>query len=186
MSSSASRAWMASGRPARRAARIWARKFSCCTSRGRAVVEVVQAGLADADDPGMAGHGGDVLRRRDRRFGGVVRMDADGAPEVRAAPRSSPAGVRDWASVVPMVTISPTPAAAARASTVGTFGLGEVVEVAVGIDQHQASLRHHAAGRRSAGTRPAAPADGDAVGQRRRRRAVPSQGAVASPPGTPS
>ena len=48
-----------------------------------AVVEVVEAGLADADDLGMAGQCGDVLGCRDRFLRRVVRVDADGAPEVR-------------------------------------------------------------------------------------------------------
>ena len=48
-----------------------------------AVVEVVQAGFADADDLRVVRHLGQGFRRRDRRFRGVVRMHADGAPEVR-------------------------------------------------------------------------------------------------------
>ena len=44
----------------------------------------------------------------------------------------------DWPSRVPIVTISPTPASAARASTVGTLGGLEIVEMAMRIDQHQA------------------------------------------------
>ena len=83
MSSSASRAWMASGTPARRAARMWARKFCLLHVAGGAVVEVVQAGLADADDPRVGGQRGEGFGRGDRRLGGVVRVDADGAPEVR-------------------------------------------------------------------------------------------------------
>ena len=45
----------------------------------------------------------------------------------------------DWASVVPMVTISVTPAAVARASTSGSSIGREVVEVAVAIHEHQAA-----------------------------------------------
>ncbi len=50
MSSSASRAWMTSGRPVSRAAAMCVRKPRSCASRGRVVVEIVEPGLADRDD----------------------------------------------------------------------------------------------------------------------------------------
>ena len=66
-----------------------------------AVVEVVEAGLADADHPRMLGQRGDGFGVGNRRFRGVVRMDADGAPEVglrlgqrRKALRTAPAWCR--------------------------------------------------------------------------------------------
>ena len=168
MSSSASRAWMASGSAGQAGGADMGTEVRLLHVARRAVVEIVQAGLADADDPGMLRQRGDVLGRRDRRLGRVVRMDADGAPEIRLGLGHRRQACATAPGVVPMVTISPTPAAAARASTSGTFGLGEVVEVAVGIDQHQ-TLRRPA--RRSAGTRPAAPAGpcrrGSGVGQSR-------------------
>ena len=49
------------------------------------VVEVVQAGFADADDARVVGLGGDLLGRRQRALAGVVRVDADGAPDLGVA-----------------------------------------------------------------------------------------------------
>ena len=54
----------------------------------------------------------------DRLFRGVVRVHAHGAPDIRLRLGQCRQHLR-LASVVPIVTISPTPAAAARASTSG-------------------------------------------------------------------
>jgi hypothetical protein len=48
MSASASRAWMISGRPVRRAASMWRRRLSCCARGALGGVVVVEPGLADA------------------------------------------------------------------------------------------------------------------------------------------
>ena len=101
----------------------------------------------------MAGQGGDILWRRDRFLRRVMRMDADGAPEVRLRRRdrrqASRLRQRGADGHHPAHAQPPrrAPARPARSA------VGVVVEVAVGIDQH---ARRPA--RRSAGTRPAAPA----------------------------
>jgi len=85
----------------------------------RLVVEIVQAGLADADAAPVPRQLGDRFCFRNRKFGGVVRVSSDRAPDLGWAS----AMANTWServSLVPMVTTSPTPAAAARANTAST------------------------------------------------------------------
>jgi len=48
----------------------------------RAVIEIIQAGFADSDHPGFRGKGSNVLFLRHLFFASVVRVGADGAPDV--------------------------------------------------------------------------------------------------------
>ncbi len=117
MSSSASRVWTISGRPAVRAARDVGAEALLLPIARTVVVEIVEPGLAEADDLRMA--------RRARR--GARRSTPSSAaascgwtPTVQKtlSKRSAIARTRSkrvrW---VPMVSIVPTPAAAARAIT---------------------------------------------------------------------
>ena len=81
MSSSASRAWISSGRPVSRAAAMWRRKPSACAS-GVMLVVVVEARLADGDHLRMRGQAHDLLERDVELLVRVVRMRADRAVDV--------------------------------------------------------------------------------------------------------
>ncbi len=120
----------------------------------RSIVEIVQAGFADADDPLVAGERGDGFGRRDRRFGRMVRMHAYGTPEIglRFDHRRQSLRLRQCGADGDHLADA---GGGRTREDVRTFGLGEVVEMAVRIDQHQC-IRPPA--RRSAGTRPAVPA----------------------------
>ena len=102
----------------------------------RLVVEVVEPGFADADDPRVVGQCRDHLAVRDPASPALCGWTPT-VPQTFGERSASACTCRDWANVVPMVTIRPTPAAVARADDVRDLGVGEVVEVAVAIDQHQ-------------------------------------------------
>jgi len=119
MSASQSREWITSGSPVARAATMWRRKPSSCGRARRVVVVIVEPGLADGDDLRM-------LRARDQIVGGyvelligVMRMGADRAEDVWnfSAIASTCAC---FFTRVEMVTMRPTPAAPARATSVST------------------------------------------------------------------
>ena len=153
VSPSASRVWTISGRPVWRAAAIWARKLSACSVARAVLVVEVEAGLADADDLGMA-------RRLDQAVG--VRCPsslprADGRrPSTRClAWRSAMARTSsNWSSRVPMVSM---PRDAGRPGARQHAGLvaRQARESRDGSGCRSASVPRFAA-RRSAGTRPAA------------------------------
>ena len=87
MSSSASRAWMISGRPVSCAASIWMRRLVCWIGLAVGGVVVVEAGLADADQAWVAGEGDQFLDRGQGFFGGAHRVGAGGVEDAADAPR---------------------------------------------------------------------------------------------------
>ena len=106
MSSCASRSWIISGLPTRLARSMCQRKASCCACRRRVVPVVVEAGLADRDDPRRARPAPPVppaRRHRTRRCGSGAAATAaktrgsqvDASAAHRAAARSS-ATVITW------------------------------------------------------------------------------------------
>ena len=127
----------------------------------RAVLVVeVEPGLADADDLGMARGLDQAVGRALPLLLGLVRMDADRAPDIAVA-------LGDGAHLVELVEPGADGQHAGHAGGAGARQhaglvareLGEV-EMAVAVDQHQlaAPLSPLGPARRSAGTRPAAPA----------------------------
>ena len=144
MSSSASRAWMTSGRPLSRAAAICVRNTLRLHVARAVVVVVVEPGLADRDAARMTRQRDDLGCRHVRLLGGVVGMGADGAEHARRAPRPGRDSVSDRATWVEIVTIRPTPAAFAAASTSGRrLGKLREIQVAMAVDQHDGFARRH-------------------------------------------
>ena len=156
VSSSASRVWTISGRPVARAAAIWARKLVVLPVARAVVVEIVEAGLADADDLGMRAPARSAGR-------GVVlpllcRPRADGR---RPSTRHRRSALGDRAHPVELVERACAdgqharrrPPSRARASTPASSSARPgKVEMAVAVD----SIMPPCGLRRSAGRRPAA------------------------------
>ena len=88
---------------------------------------------------GWCGHLGQGFRRRDRGFGGVVRVHADGAPEVgvRFGHGGQAGGLLERGADGDHLA---DPGLGGARQDVRQFGRGEVVQVAVGIDQHRSAL----------------------------------------------
>ena len=118
----------------------------------RLVVVIVEPGLADRHHLRMRRQPHQFVGRHVELFGGIVRMRADRAEDVVELPRRSPALASNRLTRVEIVTMRPTPAAWARA-TIAAALLGEIrkIEMAMAVDQHQASQRFRPA-RHSAGT----------------------------------
>ena len=85
VSSSASRVWTISGRPVARAPGCGCGSSLCCRSRGRVVVEIVEAALADGDDLGMRRQLEQRGRVVEALLAGLVRVDADRAQDLGPA-----------------------------------------------------------------------------------------------------
>ena len=146
----------------------------------RAVVEVVQAGFADADDLRMLGQRGERLRRRDLGLRGVVRMDPDGAPDIwRGFP---PISVR-WRTARWWCRWSPSrpPRPLGAGQHIGQFRRGVIIQVAVRIDQHRTMLQSGFRLPHNAGKRP-----GVAAAPCRRAAGRPASAILRASPGTPS
>ena len=86
MSSSASRAWMTSGRPVSRAAAICVRKPLRLHVARAVIVVIVESGFADRHDLRMAARSATDRCDRDvQLFVRVMRMRADRAPDIGEA-----------------------------------------------------------------------------------------------------
>ena len=121
MSSSASRAWMMSGRPVSCAAAMWMRRLVCWIGLRFGGVVVVEAGFADARRIcGWRARATSCIDRGQRFFGGAHRVGAGGVEDARHAPRRWRARCGSLRRRVQIVTIRVTPAARARAITSGS------------------------------------------------------------------
>ena len=120
----------------------------------RTVVEVIQSGLADPDHLRMPGERRQRFRCGNRRFRGVVRMHPDGAPEMFVRLGQCRKSLRLRQSGADGDHLAHPGGGSAR-QHLRQLHRGVVVEMAVGIDQHQGTTRSFPG---SAETPPAAPA----------------------------
>ena len=104
----------------------------------RLVVEVVEPALADADDARMVGQRHHLGRAACPPLPGIVRMDADGAPDIREAFRQC-LHRRRLGDAHADRDHPADPGLAGTPDHVLDLGFGEVVQVAVAIDQHRST-----------------------------------------------